>query len=98
MHDDRGDEQMAYDLVIANGNVVTALSEKIADVAIEGGKIAAVGRGIAGKFPDAKVIDAAGKWVLPGMLDVHVHLELPFMGVSALMTGTPAHGRRHAAG
>ncbi len=87
---------MPYDLIIANGTVVTASGKRLADVAITGEKIAAVAKGLAKKNPGTRIIDAAGKYVLPGMLDVHVHLELPFMGaVSAddWNTGTRAAAR-----
>ncbi len=87
---------MPYDLLIANGTVVTAQGERRADVAIAGDKIAAVGKNLAKKADGARIVDAAGKYVLPGFLDVHVHLELPFMGaVSAddWDTGTRAAAR-----
>lgn len=71
---------MAYDLIIANGTVVRADGQEQADVAIQGERIAAVNKGLAKNAGGAKVIDAAGKYVIPGALDVHVHLELPFCG------------------
>ncbi len=83
---------MKYDKVIRNGMVVTPEGVINADVAISGEQIAAIGSGL-----DAKqVIDAAGHYVIPGVLDVHVHLELPFCGtVSAddYITGTRAGAR-----
>jgi dihydropyrimidinase len=71
---------MAYDTIIANGTVVSAEGQEQADVAIRGEKIAAVGKGLAAGANGAAVLDATGKYVLPGGIDVHVHLELPFCG------------------
>ena len=52
-----------------------------ADIGIRGEKIAAIGPNLAKKASSATtVIDATGRYVLPGVLDVHVHLELPFCG------------------
>lgn len=61
---------MPYDLVIKGGLVSTASDTFEADVAIEDGRIAALGRGLSG----AEEIDATGKHVLPGGIDSHVHL------------------------
>src|SRR5438067_9259128 len=103
---------MAYDTIIANGTVVSAEGQEQADVAIRGEQIAAVGKGLApltlpsppggegrvrGAGTDgATVVDAAGKYVLPGGVDVHVHLELPFCGTvssDTWLTGTRAAAR-----
>lgn len=62
-----------YDLVIKNGTIVTAEAVFGADVTVRGETIAAVGRDLDGK----RVLDAAGKLVIPGAVDVHVHLEMP---------------------
>jgi dihydropyrimidinase len=85
---------MAYDLVIANGTVVSADGQERADVAVRGERVAAVGKDLA--RDGGNVIDAAGKYVLPGALDVHVHLELPFCGTVSSddwNTGTRAAAR-----
>ncbi|MBW2528276.1 MAG: dihydropyrimidinase [Deltaproteobacteria bacterium] len=71
---------MGFDLVIKNGTVVTADETCQADVAIQGEKVVAVGQGLADLANGAKIIDATGKLVLPGSIDVHVHLQLPFCG------------------
>jgi dihydropyrimidinase len=72
---------MTYDTLIINGTVVSAEGKEKADVAIKGDKIASVGKGLARNGANgAAVLDATGKYVLPGVLDVHVHLELPFCG------------------
>lgn len=67
-----------FDTVIQGGSVVTPGGTFIGDVGIVGEKIAALGAAL--DTTGAKVIDAAGHHVLPGVLDVHVHLELPFCG------------------
>ena len=80
---------MMYDLVIKNGTVVTAVSTTQADVAIRGEKIAAIGEGLVGQ----REIDAAGKLVVPGGVDIHVHLEMPignFTSADNFFTGTRA--------
>lgn len=64
--------------LIQNGTIVTAGETFQADVLIEGETIAAVGRNL--DPSGATVIDAAGKHVLPGGIDVHTHLDLPFGG------------------
>src|SRR5262245_29112377 len=73
-------EPMPYDVIIANGTVVRADGQEQADVAIQGERIAAVNKGLSKDAGGARVIDAAGMYVIPGALDVHVHLELPFCG------------------
>src|SRR5712692_4514874 len=88
---------MAYNTIITNGTVLSAEGQEKADVAIQGEKIAAVGKRLArdGNH-NTNIIDATGKYVIPGGVDVHVHLELPFCGtVSAddWNTGTKAAAR-----
>jgi dihydropyrimidinase len=87
--------KLRFDTIIRGGNVVTPLGITVTDIGISGEKIAAVSPGLEGSA-DTKVIDASGHHVIPGVLDVHVHLELPFMGaVSAddYRTGTRAGAR-----
>jgi dihydropyrimidinase len=83
-----------FDTVIKSGNVVTPAGSFAGDVGIVGEKIAALGVNL--DTDGARVIDAAGHHVIPGVLDVHVHLELPFCGtVSAddYVSGTRAGAR-----
>jgi dihydropyrimidinase len=85
---------MRFDKVVKGGTVVTPGGVVVGDIGIVGEKIAAVGPGL--DSTGATVIDAAGHHVIPGVLDVHVHLALPFMGaVSAddYRTGTRAGAR-----
>ncbi|WP_065334710.1 dihydropyrimidinase [Tritonibacter mobilis] len=67
---------MSARTVIKGGTIVTADRSYDADVAIEGGKIAEIGQNLSG----GKVLDAEGCYVMPGGIDPHVHLEMPFMG------------------
>ncbi len=61
-----------FDQVIVNGLVVTEAAVFPADVGISGERIAAVGQGLQGQM----TIDAAGCYVIPGAVDVHVHLQM----------------------
>jgi len=64
------------DLVIKNGRIVTATETYQADIGIDGDTIALIGQSLTGD----EVLDAAGMYVIPGGIDPHTHLELPFMG------------------
>jgi len=61
--------------LVRNGRVVTASESYDADLYIDGGKIALVGRGLS--LPADTVIDASGALVVPGGIDVHTHLDMP---------------------
>ncbi|HOY06299.1 MAG TPA: dihydropyrimidinase [Saprospiraceae bacterium] len=65
-------------ILIKNGLVANASEEFQADIYIEGEKIVAIGANLPHKAE--KVIDASGKIVVPGGIDPHVHLDMPFMG------------------
>ncbi len=69
-------------MVIKNGTVVTADRSYKADVLIEGEKIAAIGDNLSGD----KVVDADGAMIMPGGIDPHTHLEMPFMGTTTAET------------
>ena len=80
--------------LIANGTIVTAEGSQVADVLIDGETIAMIGAdpAAAGMTAD-ETIDATGKYVIPGAIDVHTHMELPFGGTFAkdtFETGTRA--------
>ncbi|MEO7531614.1 MAG: dihydropyrimidinase [Sediminibacterium sp.] len=64
--------------LIKNGRIITATDDYIADVLIEGEIIIAIGKNL--EAGADKVIDATGKLVMPGGIDPHVHLDMPFMG------------------
>jgi dihydropyrimidinase len=79
---------MTVDTVITGGEVVTASDRFRADVAIDGGEIAAVGD--ADSMPDAEeTIDATGRLVMPGIIDPHVHIDDMF-SVDSYETATAA--------
>src|SRR3970282_1013462 len=63
---------MELDLVIRNGNVVTATEEVFCDIGIAKGRIAALGKRLEG---GARSIDAEGNYVFPGGIDSHCHIE-----------------------
>ena len=78
--------------LIKNGTVVTAVDQYRGDVLIEDEKISLIGASLADVQAD-KVIDASGKYVLPGGIDVHTHLDMPFGGTTSaddFETGTIA--------
>src|SRR5213083_56658 len=83
---------MRFDTVIRNGTVVTATDTCLADVGVNGDKVTA----IAAQLPaenTSKVVDAAGCLVIPGGIDVHTHLDMPFGGTTSaddFQTGTIA--------
>lgn len=79
-------------LLIRGGTVVSATHEYRADVYCEDGVIGAIGEGLDAPA-GAEVIDAGGQYVMPGGIDPHTHMELPFMGTVSsddFFTGTAA--------
>ena len=83
---------MGFDTIIKNGSVVTATDTFTADVAISNGKITAIGADLPAQNA-TKILDATGKLVLPGGIDVHTHLDMPFGGTTSaddFETGTRA--------
>src|SRR4051812_1786346 len=68
-------------LLIRNGTVITATDMYRGDVFVEGERITTIGAELA--MPADTVIDAAGKYVLPGGIDVHTHLDMPFGGTTS---------------
>jgi dihydropyrimidinase len=83
---------MGFDTIIANSRVVTATDTYMSDVAINAGKITAIGENLP-RENAGKIIDAGGKYLLPGGIDVHTHLDMPFGGTTSaddFETGTRA--------
>ncbi len=81
--------------LIKNGRIVTAVDNYKADILIEGETISVIGARL--DMEADRVIDASGKLVIPGGIDPHTHMELPFGGTEAsddFRTGTQAaaHG------
>jgi dihydropyrimidinase len=81
-------------ILITGGTVVTADGSQRADVLVEDETVAAIGGDLVGRGITAdETIDASGKYVIPGAIDVHTHMELPFGGTFAkdtFETGTRA--------
>jgi dihydropyrimidinase len=83
-------------ILITNGTVVSPTGRQLIDVLIEDDKIAAMyapGQVTAQGVSAERTIDATGKYVIPGGIDVHTHMELPFGGTFAsdtFETGTRA--------
>ena len=80
--------------LITHGTIVGAEGSTEADVLVDGETIALIGSDLAGAGIGAdETIDATGKWLIPGAIDVHTHMELPFGGTFAkdtFETGTRA--------
>jgi dihydropyrimidinase len=77
--------------LIKNGTVVTAVDQYKGDVLIEDEKITVIGTAL--EMAADKVIDATAKYVLPGGIDVHTHMDMPFGGTTSaddFETGTIA--------
>ena len=68
--------------VIKGGTIVAADRTYKADILIEGETIAAIGQDLKGDT----VVDAEGAYIMPGGIDPHTHLEMPFMGTTAAET------------
>jgi dihydropyrimidinase len=82
-------------VLIKNGQIVTAVDNYFADILIEEGKVRVIGHRL--DMEADRVIDASDKLVIPGGIDPHTHMELPFGGTSSsddFRTGTiaAAHG------
>ena len=77
--------------LIKGGTIVNADATTRADVLIDGETIAMIGIDLEASAD--RTVDAGGKWVIPGAIDVHTHMELPFGGTFAkdtFETGTRA--------
>lgn len=78
------------DLIIRNGIVVTASGSSEADIGVKDGRIVQIGGTFAGA---TRILDAAGKYVMPGGIDVHTHLDAPGPGFNTaddFLSGTIA--------
>jgi len=81
-------------LLISNGRIITASDDYVADVYCDNGIISAIGKNLPShRFQADRTIDASGKYVIPGGIDVHTHLDMPFGGTNSsddFETGTIA--------
>jgi dihydropyrimidinase len=65
-------------VLIKDGHIVTAADDYVADILIEGETVAEIGKSL--DVSADRVIDASGKYVIPGAIDPHTHMEMPFGG------------------
>ena len=65
-------------VLIKGGRVVTAADDYVADVFVDGERVTLIGESL--DLEADRVIDASGKYVLPGCVDPHTHLDMPFGG------------------
>jgi dihydropyrimidinase len=81
-------------VLIKNGHIVTAVDSYVADILIDGETVAMIGKDLSNVIGAVdKTIDATGKLVIPGGIDPHTHMDLPFGGTSSsddFETGTRA--------
>jgi dihydropyrimidinase len=69
-------------VLIKGGRVITAADDYVGDVYVEGERISLIGESL--DVEADKVIDASGKYVLPGCIDPHTHLDMPFGGTTTI--------------
>ena len=67
-------------VLIKGGRVITAADDYVGDVFVENERISLIGESLSDTVEADRVIDAAGKYVLPGGIDPHTHLDMPFGG------------------
>src|SRR6059058_2586940 len=69
-------------VLIKGGRIVTAADDYVADIYVEDETVTLIGESL--DQPADKVIDAKGKCVLPGCVDPHTHLDMPFGGTTTI--------------
>ncbi|MCH7574878.1 MAG: dihydropyrimidinase [Candidatus Marinimicrobia bacterium] len=82
-------------LLIKNGRIITAVDDYVADIFIEGETVSVIGKRL--DMEADETLDATGRYVIPGGIDPHTHLDMPFGGTTSsddFETGTraAAHG------
>lgn len=77
---------VSYDTIIRNGRWFdgTGAPSAVSTIGVRGGHVTAITSGDLDDAGDAQVIDARGKWVLPGMIDIHTHYDVEVLGGPAL--------------
>ena len=90
-------------LLIKGGRIITASDDYVADVYCENGTVTAIGKDLpAHRYQADRTIEASGHYVMPGGIDVHTHLDMPFGGTTStddFETGLPKQSwemRTHA--
>jgi dihydropyrimidinase len=68
-------------VLLKNGLIVTSTGSYTADICMEGDRIRSIGTGLAVKADET--VDASGKYILPGAIDPHTHIDMPFMGTTS---------------
>jgi dihydropyrimidinase len=68
-------------VLLKNGCIVTATGSYVADVYVEGDIIKSIGVGLSVKADET--VDATGTYILPGVIDPHTHIDMPFMGTTS---------------
>jgi adenine deaminase len=86
--------QAPADTLIVGGNLVNVFTKELypAEIAIKGGRIAAVGDVSYARGPDTNVIDAEGRFVTPGLVDGHLHSYHSYLGVNEYVQLMLRHG------
>jgi len=69
-------------VLIKGGRIITAADDYVADIYVEDETVTLIGESL--DQPADKTIDASGKYVLPGMVDPHTHLDMPFGGTTTI--------------
>jgi dihydropyrimidinase len=68
-------------VLIRNGRVISPIDDRVADILVEGETISVIAQSL--NVDATSIIDATGKWVLPGCVDPHTHIESAFLGVQS---------------
>src|SRR3712207_612230 len=82
-------------VLIKGGRIVTAADDYVGDVFIDDERVSLIGESL--EVQADKVIDASGKYVIPGAIDPHTHMEMPFGGTVScddFTSGTRSEERR----
>ena len=80
-------------ILIRQGEIITATDRYVADIYVEDGKVCAIGKDLKKAYSADRTLDAGGLLVLPGGIDAHTHMDMPFMGTRSsddFETGTAA--------
>ena len=73
-------------VLIKGGRIVTAADDYVGDIFIEDERVTLIGESL--DVQADKVIDASGKYVIPGAIDPHTHMEMPFGGTASCANST----------
>ena len=76
-------------VLIKGGRIVTAADDYVGDVFVDGERISLLGESL--DVTADTVVDATGKLVLPGLVDPHTHLDMPFGGTTTIDDVTSGH-------